>query len=202
MLVAMSRLARPSNVLAVVCALVLSPACRDGSDGHAAPPAVAAPVPTTLVPPAQPRAPSAPAAEPGAPPEIARPYDETADAAAAIDVALAAARADHKNVLIVFGANWCPWCRRLEHTFTQNAAVAAELARDFHVVRVDTGARGTGKNAEVAARYGDPTRLGLPVLVVLSPDGRLKATQETGALEIGDRHDPAAILAFFTRVRS
>lgn len=136
------------------------------------------------------------------PPETARPYDESANAEADIAAALAASRSDGKNVLLVFGANWCPWCRRLEHTLTQNQAVRTELERGFRVVHVDTGARGTGKNAEVAARYGDPTRLGLPVIVVLRPDGSVAATQNTGDLEEGDRHDPDAIVAFLRRVRT
>lgn len=163
--------------------------------------------PTTPATPATPTAPNDPnhAARglvPDVPPEVAHPYDEAADATAMIDDALVVARGDRKSVLLVFGANWCPWCRRLEHTLTHHPEVVAELARNFHVVHVDTGARGTGKNAAVASRYGDPTRLGLPVLVVLTPDGQLKATQETGALEVGDRHDPAALLAFLARVRS
>lgn len=49
----------------------------------------------------------------GPPPEVARPYDETADAEQEIAAAVAAARGDGKRVLLVFGANWCSWCRRL-----------------------------------------------------------------------------------------
>ncbi len=214
MLGAMTLPKRAALLCALTAGLVVASACeRAGAKvEHRAPPAAATAAssgPPMF--PAEPAAARIAAAEPttvavaqppGAAPEIARPYDESADAAAAIEAAFVASRADQRDVLLVFGANWCPWCRRLEHTLTQDAAVAAEVTRNFHVVHVDTGARGTGKNAAIAARYGEPTRLGLPVLVVLSPDGQLKTTQETGALESGDRHDPAAILAFITRVRS
>ena len=182
--------------------LLLSGACGRSAAVGVEQPArapLAAPVPTSAPAVAEPE--TAPTPVPGAPPEVLRPYDEAADAATEIDAALALARTDHKNVLLVFGANWCPWCRRLEHTLRFNTTVAAEVARSFHVVHVDTGARGTGKNAAIGTRYGEPTRLGLPVLVVLTPDGSLKTTQDSGALESGDRHDPAAILAFLARVR-
>ena len=42
-----------------------------------------------------------------------RPYNETADATADLRSALAAARADRNDVLVVFGANWGPDCRAL-----------------------------------------------------------------------------------------
>ena len=42
------------------------------------------------------------------------PYNEQADAAADVQHAIAAAQVDHKKVLLVFGANWCPDCRALD----------------------------------------------------------------------------------------
>lgn len=138
----------------------------------------------------------------GPPPEIENPYDEQASAAHDIETALAAARGDGKRVLLIFGANWCPWCRRLEHTLRNDAQIAQALRDGFHVVHVNTGARRSGVNADVNARYGDPMSNGLPVLVVLDAQGRVVTTQETGSLESGDRHDPAKVLEFLRRVRS
>ncbi len=138
----------------------------------------------------------------GPPPEVARPYDESADADADVAAALARAARVNRRVLLVFGANWCPWCRRLEHTLTTDPTLAMALASGFEVVHVDTGARRSGKNAALAARYGDATRLGLPALAVLSADGTLLATQETGSLEVGDRHDPLKIGLFLASMAS
>jgi thiol:disulfide interchange protein len=150
-----------------------------------------------------------PAADPGAleptaasdPPEIARPYDEDADAQAQIDAAVAAAADDGKRVLLVFGANWCPWCRRLDWLFQNEPRVSAALARDHHLVHVDVGARGSDTNRQVAARYGDPLSHGLPCLVVLDEGGGVAHVQETGSFEDGDRHDPERVLAFLRRWR-
>lgn len=135
------------------------------------------------------------------PPEVARPYDEQADANADIAAALAQARTEGKRVLLVFGGNWCPWCRRLEHTFRHEPRVRAALDEGFRIVHIDTGARRSGRNAPINERFGNPMRHGLPVLVVLGADGQPVATQETGALETGNRHDPERVLAFLARTR-
>lgn len=67
---------------------------------------------------------------------------------------------------------------------------------------MNTGARRSGTHAAINQRYGDPMQHGLPVLVVLDGQGRRVITQETGSLEIGDRHDPAKVLEFLRRARS
>lgn len=137
----------------------------------------------------------------GPPPEVERPYEEGVAAQAEIDAAVARADAEGKRVLLIFGGNWCVWCRRLEHVLRNEPRVVAALRDGWHVVHVDTGARRSGVNADVVARYGDPVQHGLPVLVVLDGDGTLVHTQETGSLEIGDRHDPERVLAFLNRYR-
>jgi thiol:disulfide interchange protein len=142
------------------------------------------------------------AAPSGPAPEVARPYNEAANAQTEIATAVTAARGDGKRVLLVFGANWCVWCRRLEHTLQNDAAVAAAVRDGFHVVHVDTGGRGSGTNRTLNEQYGNPMSNGLPVIVVLDATGRVVMTQETGALEIGNRHDPAKVLQFLQRARS
>lgn len=144
----------------------------------------------------------APAEAPsGDPPETERPYDEDADANVDIERAVAAAGASNKHVLLMFGGNWCVWCRRLDHVFANNPAVRTELSANYELVHVDTGARNTGKNSDINDRYGDPTQHGFPVLVVLDGQGEQVTTQETGSLEDGPRHDPDKVLAFLRRAR-
>ena len=180
---------RSSSSVLVAALTVACVACGQAHDDEA--PIVAEP--------ADPGA--APAPAPGPPPEIARPYEEGVDAQAQIDAAIARAGADHKRVLLVFGANWCPWCRRLDWVFQNDARVSAALAEGYHVVHVDAGTRGSDTNREVAARYGDPLANGLPCLVVLDAEGAVLRVQETGSLEDGDRHDPSRVLAFLAELR-
>ena len=124
-------------------------------------------------------------------------YDTHADGGAQVAAALARASAEHKRVLLDFGANWCIWCRRLHATFEADPAVSAALARGFVVVMVDVNTRnGVKRNAGVNERYGDPIRHGIPVLVVLDSDGKLLTTKDSGELEEGEGHSPAKINAF------
>lgn len=124
-------------------------------------------------------------------------YDPHADGQQLIDAALTRARTEHKNVLLVFGANWCIWCHRLHDTLVNDPEVAAKLQRDYLVVSIDVNTRhGKARNAAVNTRYGNPIRFGLPVLVVLDSSGKPLTTQETGALEDGSAHSPAKLMTF------
>ncbi len=124
-------------------------------------------------------------------------YDVHGSGAAQVDAALARAFAEHKRVLLDFGANWCIWCRRLHATFEADPSVARALERGFIVVMVDVNTRnGTKRNADLVARYGNPVTHGIPVLVVLDAAGRQLVTKDTGELEEGAGHSPAKITAF------
>jgi thiol:disulfide interchange protein len=124
-------------------------------------------------------------------------YDTQADGGAQISAAIDRAAAEHKRVILDFGANWCIWCRRLHATFEGDPAVSRALARDFVVVMVDVNMRnGPKRNAGVNERYGNPVQHGLPVLVVLDSDGKQLTTKDTGELEDGAGHSPAKITAF------
>jgi len=139
-------------------------------------------------------------AEPEYPKQGPDIYDRAANGTDQIAAALAQARAEGKNVLLDFGANWCPWCRKLHGTFVSAPEVRDRLARDFVVVMIDVNMRhGVNRNADVNTKYGNPIHEGLPVLVVLDADGKKLLTQETGALEEGDHHDPAKVAAFLTQ---
>jgi thiol-disulfide isomerase/thioredoxin len=135
----------------------------------------------------------APGSAPRAGPSI---YDEGADGAGQIADALARARMEHKHVLLQFGANWCGWCHRLHELCQADAAIAGKLKAEYVVVMIDVN---RGHNRDVDARYGNPTRLGLPALVVLDTEGRQLVTQNTGELEEGDHHNPAKVMAFLER---
>ena len=127
-------------------------------------------------------------------------YDPQVDGGTLVESALQRARAGGRMVLLDFGANWCPWCHKLHSLFIADAGVRTALERDYVLVMIDVNKRkGPARNAAVDERYGNPTRYGLPVLVVLDGAGKQLATQDTGELETGDHHDPAKVLAFLAR---
>ncbi|MBU1376769.1 MAG: thioredoxin family protein [Alphaproteobacteria bacterium] len=95
------------------------------------------------------------------------PYDEAADASAAVDRALARARKSGKRVIIDMGGNWCGDCRILAATM-ELPEMKAFLDRHFEIVSIDVGRM--DKNLQVPARYGITTRLeGVPALLVVDP---------------------------------
>lgn len=127
-------------------------------------------------------------------------YDEAADAAKAIDAAIARAQRNHTRVLVQWGANWCGWCRLLHRTMKSDAAIATELRSEYELVLVDVGR--FDRNIALADKYGaDLKKHGLPYLTVIAADGKAIANQETGSLEKAkdaqpSGHDSDKVLAF------
>lgn len=126
-------------------------------------------------------------------------YDSTANAEQDIRNAIKAAKAENKRVLLMFGANWCPWSQRLYHLIETNEQINNYLHDNYESVLVDLGKR--DHNMNIDARYGSPNELGIPVLVVLDSDGKQLHTQESGALELPKGcakkgHDPEKVMRF------
>jgi thiol:disulfide interchange protein len=136
---------------------------------------------------------TASAQEPAAktPPPV---YDEKADAHAQIDAALKIAQKKNQRVLIQWGGNWCGWCIKLAHTFKSDPQLAKKLLYEYRVLHVDVGHM--DKNQDLVKRFGADLTKGVPFLTVLDGQGKVLANQETGSLEVGDKHDPAKVLAF------
>ncbi len=128
-------------------------------------------------------------------------FDETADARAEILRAMDAARYSGKRILLIFGANWCPWCRSLHELFESDSEIRQICQRHFRVVWIDVGKK--DRNLDLNERYGNPLRYGIPVIVVLDADGRKLAVQETGSLEQNTPekkgHDREKVLNFLRK---
>jgi len=125
------------------------------------------------------------------------PYDESADARAAIRAALGAVGAGPRHVLIVFGANWCEDCRSLDQAL-ESGRNAGLIAREFEVVKVDVGR--FDRNLDVAKAYGDPIRKGIPAAVVLSADERVLYATQAGELSNARRMTATGVYDFFDAV--
>lgn len=125
------------------------------------------------------------------------PYDEKADAKADVQRALSAAKSSGTPVLVVFGANWCPDCRALDKALStgKNAEL---MAREFKVVKVDVGQ--FDRNLDLAARYGNPVKKGIPAAVVLSPEGEVLYATRLGELADARHMSDTGVYDFFKRV--
>ncbi|HTX24903.1 MAG TPA: thioredoxin family protein [Steroidobacteraceae bacterium] len=123
------------------------------------------------------------------------PYDERADATAQVQQALDAARADHKKVLLVFGANWCEDCRALDRAMHGSSQPLIEGR--FHVVKIDVG--NFNKNLALAARYGNPIKRGIPAVVLLDADQGIIYSTRGGELANARRMGKQGIYDFLAQ---
>lgn len=125
-------------------------------------------------------------------------YDPEADVKSQIASAIEKTGIGNRAVLLMFGANWCPWCHRLHELFRADAAIRRYLDDYYVLVMVDIGEKkGTPLNQDVVGKYSVPVKeFGYPCLAVLDSRGKVLCTQSTGVLEKGKGHDPEKVLAF------
>jgi thioredoxin 1 len=124
-------------------------------------------------------------------------YDEKADASQQIAAALVAASQQGdpaQNIVLVFGANWCPDCHALDDNM-HKAELAALLEKEFLVVKIDVGRM--NKNLDVARKYGVPIRRGIPALAVLDAKGKVLYAMDQGQFADARHMTYESIKAFF-----
>lgn len=130
------------------------------------------------------------------------PYDEKADADAAVDRAIARARASNRLLLVDMGGNWCGDCRILAATM-ELPELKAFLARHYEIVTVDVGRM--DRNLQIPARWGVKDKLeGVPAILIVDPrTGRqLVSRAQVAALSDARHMSPQALadwLAQWTR---
>lgn len=116
-------------------------------------------------------------------------YDESGNGEQLIKAALEKAAKENKRVLIQWGGNWCGWCHLLHDLFQSDKAIADRLAESYVVVLIDTNS-----NKALIEKY-DAKLQGVPFLTFLNPDNSVAGHHDTGSLEVGNKHDPAKVLA-------
>ncbi|MCX4751105.1 thioredoxin family protein [Kitasatospora sp. NBC_01287] len=103
---------------------------------------------------------------------------------------------EHREVLVDFGANWCPDCKALDVMF-RSPQVQPLLQRDYLVVAVDVGQ--FDHNIDLAGQYLDLQSSGIPALVVLKSDGTVRTATSDGSFSNARSMDPEQVSAFLTR---
>lgn len=121
-------------------------------------------------------------------------YNEQADARAELNLALARAQTQHKNVLVVFGANWCGDCLALNKKMSAGA-LAAHVDKRFVVLKVNVGR--FDRNTDLAAQMGVPLKKGIPAVAVLKQGGEVQSATGGGELADARNMGDAAVLAVF-----
>lgn len=120
-------------------------------------------------------------------------YNEDGKGIERVEQALVAARRENKRVLLKIGGNWCPWCYKLHDLFHTDKVIQKILSEEYNLVMVDSQADKT-----VIEKWKiEPN--GYPYLAVLDSAGKKLIEQETGSLEIGDKHDPNKVKTFLEK---
>lgn len=122
-------------------------------------------------------------------------YKPEENAAAAIDKAIAEAKANNKNVFIQVGGNWCIWCARFEDFVKTDKRIDSLVKTEFVVYHLNYSPE--NKNEEILAKYKYPQRFGFPVFLVLNEEGELLHTQNSAYLEEGKSYDWKKVFGFF-----
>jgi thioredoxin 1 len=124
------------------------------------------------------------------------PYDDGADAQTTLQRGLSEAQSQNKDVLVIFGANWCEDCRDLDKAMRGSSASLIDSR--FVVVKIDVG--NFDKNLDLAKRYGNPIQKGIPAAVVLSQSDQVLYSTKAGELANARRMRDRGIYDFFSKV--
>ena len=126
-------------------------------------------------------------------------YDESADAPAQVTQALAHAKADNKQLMIVFGANWCGDCKMLDCEF-KKPALKSLLDANYVIVKVDVNR--FNKNIDVVKPYGDVIKKGIPSIVIATAANQLVYATNGGELADARKMGEAGVATFFQTLAS
>lgn len=126
------------------------------------------------------------------------PYRADADARKDLAAAQARARANHKLVMVIFGANWCEDCQVL-HRSLESPEARDYVESHFEIVSVDVGDDGK-KNADLAQTLGVTLAKGFPAAAFFASDGAPVGQTNNGELEPSRHYLPKQILSFLQQV--
>jgi thioredoxin-related protein len=100
------------------------------------------------------------------------PFDSHRDAEQDLLLAEKQAAAEHKNIFLDFGGNWCSPCVALDQYLHEDPRLMARLERGYVVVHVSIGIWSSSKQTTVVRnRY--PKFKEVPHLLILASDGTL-----------------------------
>lgn len=109
-------------------------------------------------------------------------FDPNADAQSQLEFKLNGAKLMQRKMLIIMGANWCHDSAALANLINSPRFVAM-VTQNYEMLFVDVGVpqTGRGRNLDIAKRFGIKKVKGTPLVLVLSPDGKLLNSKKDAA---------------------
>ncbi len=131
---------------------------------------------------------------------LMQPYDEHANADAAVAAAFERAKKSRKRVVIDLGGNWCADCVVLAN-FLKLPEMQRFMAAHYEMVPVDVGR--FDRNQQIPARFGITARLkGVPALLIATPDGKLVNGNDIFATTDASSMTPDALANYLAKYAS
>jgi thiol-disulfide isomerase/thioredoxin len=124
------------------------------------------------------------------------PYDDRADAEAALAATIARAKANGKRVLIDLGGNWCTDCRILSAVM-ELPELKPFVAKHYEVVEIDVGRM--NRNLQIPNRYGVTKLVGVPTVLIVDTDGKLINATNSADLADARSMNPQGIANWLAR---
>ena len=136
----------------------------------------------------------------------AEPYESTVetkfykpenDARAVFASELSSAISANNYLMVVFGADWCPDCRKLYDNL-ESEEVASYMDNYMNFVTIDVGRKNL--NIDFAEELGVTVSNGIPVAVFFNPKGDPIGTTNQGELEPSRYFTSSQILEFVRKI--
>jgi thiol-disulfide isomerase/thioredoxin len=124
------------------------------------------------------------------------PYDDRADADAALAATIARAKANGKRVLIDLGGNWCTDCRILAAVM-ELPELKPFVAKHYEIVEIDVGRM--NRNLQIPAKYGVTKLVGVPTVLIVDTDGKLINATNSADLADARSMNPQGIANWLAR---
>jgi len=124
-------------------------------------------------------------------------FDEKTSGRTLVSDGLARAKAENKKVVLLFGANWCPYCRQLHALFESNPAVSEIVERSFVVVPIDVGTSSRNRNTDLIDRYDSNVFTdGTPSVVIIDASGKRLAPTKDNPWSAKNAIEEKRVIAF------
>lgn len=127
-------------------------------------------------------------------------YDPAADGEKQLADALQRAKKQRKRVLLDLGANWCSDSQATYRLLTTESDLKREIHEHYVLVMVDADQQGgVQRNQALLSRLDNPLSRGIPVLLILSPDGKVLNSDPKERLSDDAHTDPPRVLRYLQK---
>ena len=107
------------------------------------------------------------------------------------------AEKENKNLIVLFGADWCPDCKALDQMLVTQE-IKSLIQENYIILKVDVGR--FDKNLDLDEKLGHPIGKGIPALVILSPNPlKIVASTEGGEFSNASQMSQDQVFAYLKK---